>query len=102
MTINDEILAIANQLANQGKKPTVALIKTKVSQPIPLPHIISVLKTWQHDPKFTEIKKIESAEVSEKNIENDDLTHIINKAIQPLHEEIQSLKQLIKQLIDKH
>lgn len=102
MTINDEILAIANQLANQGKKPTVALIKTKISQPVPLPQIISVLKTWQHDPNFIEVKKNETADVSEENNKNDELTLIINQAIKPLNEEIQSLKQLIKQLIEKH
>ncbi len=37
MTINEQIINIANQLANQGKKPTVALIKTQLTSPVPLP-----------------------------------------------------------------
>jgi hypothetical protein len=52
MTIIDEILIAANKIANEGKKPTVALVKAKLSTPTPLPTIISVLKTWQHDESF--------------------------------------------------
>ena len=105
MTINDEILAIANQLANQGKKPSVALIKAKVSQPVPLPQIISVLRVWQHDPNFTEVKADKTAttsgEITQESKSNDELTVIINQAIQPLKDEINTLKLLVKQLIDK-
>ena len=60
MTISDEISIIANQLANQGRTPTVALIKGKLSQPTPLPRIISVLKSWQHEPDFIKAKNIMS------------------------------------------
>ena len=52
MTITDEILFCANQLANAGKKPTTALIKSKLTQKAPLITIISVLKTWEHQPDF--------------------------------------------------
>ena len=55
MTINDEILTLANQIANRGHKPTVALVKTKLKQKVPLPLIISTLKTWQHDPDYTSV-----------------------------------------------
>ena len=52
MTIIDEISICANQLANAGKKPTVALVKAKLRQAVPLPTLISTLKTWQHEPDF--------------------------------------------------
>ena len=52
MTINDEILILANQIANKGSKPAVALIKAKLKKKVPLPVIISTLKTWQHEPSF--------------------------------------------------
>jgi hypothetical protein len=102
MTINDEILAIANQLANQGKKPSVALIKTKVSQPTPLPQIISVLKTWQHDPSFTKVNMSKTIDIPEKNDKRDELTLIIDQAIQPLKDEIKTLKRLVEKLIAKN
>jgi len=37
MSVSDEILIIANKIANQGKKPSIALIKTKLSTSVPLP-----------------------------------------------------------------
>ena len=52
MTIIDEILICANQLANAGKKPTVALVKAKLSQRAPLATVITTLKSWQHQPDF--------------------------------------------------
>ena len=36
----------------RGKKPTVALVKAKLSQPAPLPTLITALKSWQHQPDF--------------------------------------------------
>jgi hypothetical protein len=52
MTITEEILICANQLANAGKKPSVALVKAKLSQRAPLATLITTLKNWQHQPKF--------------------------------------------------
>jgi hypothetical protein len=102
MTINDEILAIANQLANQGKKPTVALIKTKIAKQVPLPQIISVLKTWQHDPEFIEITSSNELIANKITSSDNEISTLINQEIQPLKDEIQALKLLIKQLIDKN
>lgn len=102
MTINDEILAIANQLANQGKKPTVALIKTKIAKQVPLPQIISVLKTWQHDPEFIEITSSNELIANKITSRDNEISTLINQEIQPLKDEIQALKLLIKQLIDKN
>ena len=52
MTIIDEILTCANQLANAGKKPTVALVKGKLSQTVPLATLITTLKNLHHQPDF--------------------------------------------------
>ena len=102
MTINDEILAIANQLANQGKKPTVALIKTRLSQPIPLPQLISTLKTWQHEPSFTEVNMVKTLEADKVQEQNQELVEIVNQAIAPLKAEIKALKLLVEQLMIKN
>ncbi len=103
MTINDEILSIANQLANKGTKPTVALIKTRLTQATPLPKIISVLKSWQHDPEFTEVRASSKKEKNSDIIENESLHDAIQKAILPLRQEIAELKAQIQQLIEmKH
>lgn len=67
MTITDEILICANQLANDGNKPTVALVKAKLSQKVPLATLISTLKNWQHQPDFSSpiIKADEKVEQAE-------------------------------------
>ena len=101
MTINDEILAIANQIANQGKKPSVALIKTKLTEQVPLPTIISVLKSWQHEPSFTQINTLGVTEEIKNEPQDTDIPLLINQAVAPLQQEIKQLKLMIQQLIDK-
>jgi len=102
MTINDEILALANQLANNGKKPTVALIKGKLTKTVPLPTIISTLKTWQHDPSFVaQPQKNEqmNIEASCNSSETDPLRQILNEELAQMRHDIVELKLLIQQLL---
>jgi hypothetical protein len=112
MTINDEIHILANQLANAGKKPTVALVKTKLNKQVALPTIISALKVWQHDPTLISIPKDKSDknEKSDKKIkvnktnstvETDLFRQNINDELAQIKHEIIELKQLVKQLIEQ-
>ena len=104
MTISDEISIIANKLANEGRNPTVALIKSKLNQPAPLPTIISTLKSWQHDPDFIKIKNDDvktSAEKTTVTTENEQLSQLIAQAILPLQEELAEVKALLAQLVSK-
>ena len=78
MTIIDEISICANQLANAGKKPTVALVKAKLKQAVPLPTLISTLKTWQHEPDFIRVNTNEvKVEGSQKDTEDSELINLI-------------------------
>jgi hypothetical protein len=114
MTIFDEILISANQLANEGTKPTVALIKGKLSQRVPLPTIIQTLKSWQHDPLFiklpvNEISPIDIATGNTLQVNVSDLDEKIklsvNQALEQelsdIKEELNSMKQLIKTLTEQ-
>ena len=89
MTIKAEIIAIANQIANQGGTPTVAKVKAKLSSAAPLPTIISVLKTWQHQPDNTEIPEQNTANSASQT---SDLESIIKQAIAPLQQELFEIK----------
>ncbi|PCI54431.1 MAG: hypothetical protein COB45_08660 [Gammaproteobacteria bacterium] len=103
MTINDEITILANQLANAGNKPTVALIKAKLNKKIPLPIIISTLKVWQHEPNFIS-KPIEKHDITEeKNTveETDNFRQKLNEELAQIKQEIIELKQMIKQLVEQ-
>ena len=102
MTITDEITIIANQLANQGKKPTVALLKTKLKTPVPLPTLISILRNWTHDPKLITLTG-ETKKLVEENktlaLNSPEIEMMITKAIatalEPIETELAELKALI-------
>ena len=109
MTINEQIFIIANQLANQGKKPTVALVKTKLTEPTPLPVIIKALKVWQHEPDFVAPAKGNNELTNESKALNSDqaqLQQLIDQAVNdkiaelitPLQREIDELKVVISGL----
>lgn len=70
MNITDEILTCANQLANAGKKPTVALVKAKLTQKVPLATLITTLKNWQHQPDFITANNTDTP-VNEKIVTKD-------------------------------
>jgi hypothetical protein len=102
MTISDEISIIANKLANQGKTPSVALIKSHLNQTVPLPKIIATLKNWQHDPTFIKAQHHEAPtkEVVELMPNEEAINLLIAKAVMPLQHEISALKKQVKQLLD--
>jgi len=100
MSISEEILIIANKLANEGKKPTIALIKTKLINNVPLPIIISTLKVWQHEPNFTSTKANPPIEkqLKENNEVQTELLEIIDNALAPIKQELVQLRQEINLL----
>jgi hypothetical protein len=97
MTIIDEISICANQLANAGKKPTVALVKAKLRQAVPLPTLISTLKTWQHEPDFIAANSSQTNQIeAQKSTEESELINSIvnNAAIKAYIEDIVSAELL--------
>jgi len=101
MTINDEITILANQLANEGNKPTVALIKAKLNKKVALPVIISTLKAWQHQPNLIS-KPEKTPSVIEKNnvaADTDTFRQKLSDELAQMKQEIIELKQLVKQLV---
>jgi len=102
MTITDEITIIANKIANQGKKPTVALVKTMLRTPTPLPTIISVLRNWTHDPKLIELT-IEPENNGQMKQTTASISPEIKKAIElalkPMENELAELKALVIKLM---
>lgn len=96
MTIIDEILICANQLANAGTKPTVALVKAKLSQRAPLATLITTLKGWQHQPDF--IKPINNQ--VDKNVNQDSSTQNSSTLLESLLKEDGVIKKMIQQSLD--
>ncbi len=96
MTIIDEILICANQLANAGTKPTVALVKAKLSQGAPLATLITTLKNWQHQPDF--IAPINNEEPQD----NQDLATInTSTLLESLLKDDGAIKKMIQQSLEQ-
>jgi len=104
MTNTEQIHIIANRLANQGKKPTVALIKAKLTNPVPLPVVISTLKTWQHDPLYIgtgETGEPASAPLSSAVSDPDTLALIsvaLEQALGPIRQQLADIQQQLNDL----
>ncbi len=117
MTLNEEITICANQLANEGKKPTVALIKAKLSQRAPLTEIIATLKNWQHQPEFIALSNKETktsnnksrstnhSELIDELIESDSIKKVIEESLKQelsaLRKEVSEMKLLITDLSEQ-
>ncbi len=45
-----EIIRIANELAAKGFTPTTAMVKARLSQPVPMAELLKVLSQWKQQP----------------------------------------------------
>ncbi|QUM87801.1 DNA-binding protein [Moritella sp. 36] len=90
------IVDAANQLALEGKKPSMALIKSRLTQPANMRDIIETLKTWRFDPNAVVPPKNTPASTS---IDVADPTAaLIATAIASVREEITPLRQEVIEL----
>lgn len=91
------IVDAANQLAHEGKKPSVALIKSRVTQPASLREIIETLKTWHFDPNAVVATNHKPA-ITTTEVADPTATLIaeamaaVRAEFTPLHQEVSELK----------
>ncbi|MDG3088878.1 hypothetical protein P7F88_23555 [Vibrio hannami] len=64
--VSSEIEKVLQELANQNKQPTVALVKARLTTPVPMPAIIAAIKSWKNSSR---IPKIEVAAKTDKTSE---------------------------------
>ncbi len=68
--ITQELKAIIAQLVEEGKEPSVALVKARLSQPVPMPAIISTIKSWKTSKRVPKVEVTAAASLSaEQRIE---------------------------------
>ncbi|WP_028024357.1 DUF5320 domain-containing protein [Enterovibrio calviensis] len=56
-------------LLREGKDPSIALVKSRLSQPVPMPLIISALQRWKKSGKVPKIEVVTSEKSAEEKIE---------------------------------
>ncbi|MEJ2766630.1 hypothetical protein VV869_21990, partial [Photobacterium sp. MCCC 1A19761] len=59
--------AIAALIA-EGKEPSVALIKSRLSRPLPMPLIIQALQAWRKSAKVPKIEQCAAPQTQEARI----------------------------------
>lgn len=100
----ESIILIAQQLSKEGKVPTTALIKGRLTKNVALPTIIQGLQMWKSNPH----QKVEPTSIPSNTDSNLDalLDTRINLALTPLIAQIKALKNEItalhKQIEDKN
>ncbi|WP_120513920.1 hypothetical protein [Photobacterium salinisoli] len=63
--ITDALERAISTLIAEGKEPSVALVKARLSEPLPMPVIIQALKSWKQHAKVPEIKTRDAAQLSD-------------------------------------
>ena len=99
----DHIILLAQQISQEGKVPSIALLKARLPKNVPLPSIIQGLKLWKENPQKAVTVPAE-ADINE-SIENKHNTSFdalidtkIKLALTPLIVEIDTLKNQIANL----
>ncbi|CAM2757989.1 hypothetical protein QTO01_05705 [Vibrio mytili] len=54
--VTKELEAVMTQLQQQGKEPTVALVKARMKTPVPMPAIIATIKSWKGTNRVPKIE----------------------------------------------
>ncbi|MEZ8099900.1 hypothetical protein [Vibrio bivalvicida] len=87
--VSQELKDILEQLHTEGKEPTVALVKARLSTSVPMPALITTLKSWKSSNR---VPKIEVAAKTGSNAQD---------RIKQLEQEVAQLNQRIAALESK-
>ena len=49
-----EIIQIANELSARGITPSTAMVKARLSHPVPMAELLKVLSQWKQQPQSTD------------------------------------------------
>jgi len=88
-----EVVAICQQLTQEGKEPSVALVKSRLTQSLPLPLVIAGLKSFKANPK-------QETKVSEPDEQNQE-PQSLEQRVKFLENEVQELKTMLQSLTNK-
>ncbi|MDA9557556.1 hypothetical protein N9R79_08665 [Vibrio sp.] len=91
--ITHELSTIMDALHQSGKEPTLALVKARLSQPVPMPALITAIKSWKNSQK---VPKVEIA-LSNTSPDSDKIKQLENQ-ISALQAEVTDLKSALHRL----
>lgn len=86
-----EIIRIANELAARGLTPTTAMIKARLSQPVPMAELLKVLSQWKQQPAEPQLATSQPEEMPQPAGE---------PTLQQLGEQLNRLEQKLDRLTE--
>ncbi len=89
--VTKELEAILAGLAEQGKEPTVALVKARLSTSVPMPALITTIKSWKS------ANRVPKVEVSAEPKSDADRFADLEKKIQALTQRVVLLEQQLSE-----
>ena len=92
----NEIYQIAHQLDAEGKKPSVALIRAKLSTPISLPVIVQALQKWKMSPELGETS---AAANDDTQVTSEASQEQLQQRVHKLEQRVCQLEQQLSQLL---
>ncbi len=87
--VTDQLNTIFNLLQQQGKEPTLALVKARLSTSVPIPALITALKHWKSKQSLPKIEVMDDT----PQTQDERLTH--------LEQEVAELKLALQTLTTK-
>lgn len=54
--VTKELETVMEQLQQQGKEPTVALVKARMKTPVPMPALITTIKSWKSANRIPKVE----------------------------------------------
>ncbi|WP_188014877.1 hypothetical protein [Vibrio harveyi] len=54
--VTKELETVMEQLQQQGKEPTVALVKARMKTPVPMPALIATIKSWKSANRIPKVE----------------------------------------------
>ncbi|MCG9583239.1 hypothetical protein L1D13_03590 [Vibrio tubiashii] len=65
--VSQELKDVLEQLHSEGKEPTVALVKARLSTSVPMPALITTLKSWKSSNRVPKVEVAAKAELNEQD-----------------------------------
>lgn len=92
ITNQKHIIEICIQLTDEGKIPSVALIKNRATQPIPMPQIIQMLQKWKQSPESCKQQLQQNTSTKKENKQTmEQRVTLLEKKVEELHNMINKL-----------
>ncbi|KGK09011.1 hypothetical protein BOO29_09465 [Vibrio navarrensis] len=86
--VTEQLQAVLEQLQQQGKEPTVALVRARMNTSVPMPALIAAIKSWKS------AQRVPKVEVAAPQTETDQAERIaqLEKTVAELVSRLASLE----------